>query len=134
MSLDPSLRAQAQASQDALDYLLAAVNGFYSERPYQHVLGEESRKSSFALLEIDKMRGPTGPVAADPVFIIGNWRSGTTLLSWLFDSHPRFAAVPENQLLMSLCGAAAINREPYRAQLLPLVWAYQSVQFLAEER
>jgi hypothetical protein len=134
MSLDAPLRAQAQASQEALDYLLGALNDFYAERPYQHMLGEDPRDGSFALLEIDKQRGPAPLDAADPVFIIGHWRSGTTLLSWLFDSHPRFAAVPENQLLMSLCGAAAIPREPFRAQLLPLVWAYQSVQFLAEER
>jgi len=133
-SMDESLRARAQASRAALDFLVGAVKDFYAERPYQHMLGEEARKSSFAFLEIDKKRTPRGPDAADPVFIIGHWRSGTTLLSWLLDSHPNFAAVPENQLLMSLCGAAAINREPYRAQLLPLVWAYQSVQFLAEER
>lgn len=133
-SVAAPLRAQADASREALDFLLGAVNDFFSERPYQHLLGDESRKSSFALMEIEKRRGPAGPGAADPVFIIGHWRSGTTLLSWLFDSHPRFAAVPENQLLMSLCGAAAVDREPYRARLVPLVWAYQSVQFLAEER
>lgn len=133
-SMDAALRSQAQASRKAVDFLMGAVRDFYAERPYQHMFSEESRKSSFAFQEIDKQRVPRGLDAADPVFIIGHWRSGTTLLSWLFDSHPRFAAVPENQLLVSLCGASAVNREPYRAQLLPLVWAYQSVQFLAEER
>ena len=36
-----------------------------------------------------------------PIFIIGYRRSGTTLLSWILDSHPRIAALPEN----CLCGS-----------------------------
>jgi len=133
-SPDARLRAQVQTSRKALDFLLGAVNDFYAERPYQRSSGEEARNGSFATLEIEKKRAPAPLDTADPVFIIGHWRSGTTLLSWLFNSHPRFAAVPENQLLMSLCGATAVSREPYRAQLLPLVWAYQSLQFLDEDR
>src|SRR5262245_34887178 len=81
MSMDASLRARAQASRDAVDFLVGAVKDFFAERPYQHMLGEEARKSSFAFLEIDKKRAPRGPDSFDPVFIIGHWRSGTTLLS-----------------------------------------------------
>jgi len=36
--------------------------------------------------------------SARPTFIIGNIRSGTTLLSWLLDSHPNIACGPETNL------------------------------------
>ena len=134
VSLSEELGSEVRESKDALDFLVAALRDAYAERPHRHLLPEESQGGRFALWEIDKGRRPSRVGRADPVFIIGHWRSGTTLLSWLLNSHPRFASVPENQLLMSLCGAAAVSREPYRAPLLPLVWAYQSVQFLGEER
>ncbi|HKQ62817.1 MAG TPA: sulfotransferase [Candidatus Polarisedimenticolaceae bacterium] len=132
--LGEPLQSEVQDSLEELNFLVGALRDTYGERPYRHLLGEDSPAQSFASLEIEKKPRPARADDPDPVFIIGHWRSGTTLLSWLFDSHPRFAAIPENQLLTSLCGAAAVSREPYRARLLPLVWAYQSVQFLGEER
>ncbi|RME84888.1 MAG: sulfotransferase [Caldilineae bacterium] len=50
-----------------------------------------------------------------PVFIIGVYRSGTTLLRYILDSHPHIACPPESDFLGGL--AALLEHEPYRLGL-----------------
>src|SRR5262245_18617868 len=55
---------------------------------------------------------PTGDVMADhgPIFIIGDVRSGTTLLRLVLDSHPHIAIGPESAFMRA---AAATRTIPY---------------------
>ena len=50
--------------------------------------------------------GPAGRPSADPVFVLCNGRSGSTLLRFLLDEHPELACPPETNL-PALCGQLA---------------------------
>lgn len=63
---------------------------------------------------------------ATPTFIIGSRRSGTTLLSWLLDSHPNLACGPETNI------CHAILESKVTEQHLMIAGAYEGVGRLQE--
>lgn len=46
--------------------------------------------------------GDAAPLEAPPVFLVGPYRSGTTLLRYVFDSHPAICCPPESDFIAPL--------------------------------
>ena len=74
------------------------------------------------------IRQPQLPPAfqTTPTFIIGSRRSGTTLLSWLLDSHPSIACGPETNICHALLESKATEKH------LMIAGAYEGVSRLQE--
>src|SRR5262252_7439465 len=59
------------------------------------------RRAEENLMETDHPRSPVAPgtgLVADPVFVLCNGRSGSTLLRFVLDAHPDLACPPETNL------------------------------------
>lgn len=117
-------RSRTTASLDTLEgFLEAAGSGSVAKADLESALeavnvirvalGHESRESlteqnagmtgyDYAMGEILRTPRTGSALTQDPIFIVGYRRSGTTLLSWLLDSHPEIASVPENTLCWSI--------------------------------
>lgn len=74
---------------------------FFSRAPAASLSIESARPSSTQDLEVenikDKLNGVVAP-AAGPVFVVGMWRSGTSLLYTLLNQHPNIALMYESDL------------------------------------
>ncbi len=64
---------------------------------------------------VKKVAGDSGQLPLKPGFIIGVYRSGTTLLRYILDSHPNIAVPPESNFLLGL--AETWRSEWYRKGL-----------------
>ena len=64
---------------------------------------------------VKKVAGGSGQLPLKPGFIIGVYRSGTTLLRYVLDSHPHIAVPPESNFLLGL--AETWRSEWYRKGL-----------------
>src|SRR5579863_7482778 len=75
-----------------------AGGGFYKERII--------RLLEAGVLEHDPNREQASAIEAGradwPVFIVGSYRSGTTLLRYIIDAHPRLACPPESKFIPGL--------------------------------
>jgi len=94
-------------------------------------------KQSLALEEIERTRTQKS-LAIKPIFIIGAWRSGTTLVSSLLDAHPAICAVPENELCRVMMsptpGSITDFITPATSGLIPIVHAFKTVEVMGESR
>jgi hypothetical protein len=75
--------------------------GFYKPRIHRLLQAE--------ILECDPIREDASPIELDrwmwPAFIVGSYRSGTTLLRYILDAHPSLACPPESKFIPGLQGA-----------------------------
>jgi hypothetical protein len=104
-TLEDCLNMPNRGTQDLSD-AMGAVS-YVRQSLWDAYAGNESflglSNSDLAAQEIFRQPTSERTLAADPIFIIGHRRSGTTLLAWLLNSHPVLCAVPENDLCTSLC-------------------------------
>ena len=95
------------------------------------------RKERLANVEIER-ESVLPSLTPRPTFLIGTWRSGTTLTSALIDTHPEFAAVPENELIPAILNprldALVGHLAPDPIRMSPVVWAHKTVEELGETR
>src|SRR6266487_3057314 len=57
---------------------------------------------------------PKLPISADPIFIIGSPRSGTTILAWSLAQHSQLWTSDESQILWDLFGDGRLNKNYQR--------------------
>lgn len=94
-------------------------------------------KQSVALEEIVRTQ-TTDSFASTPIFIIGAWRSGTTLVASLLDAHSTICAIPENELCRVMLSPAPTSItdfiSPPANGLIPIVHAYKTLEVMGETR
>lgn len=133
--LDALLRQYAR--QDVDEKIKGAVIAIRGIKGQAETFFDEIKKKEkrVALGEIHKPEGSADAFSARPTFILGNRRSGTTLLSWLLDSHPSITVVPENSLCYSFFRPRG-DKVPWGAgsDQAQLVIAQKSVERFGEER
>jgi hypothetical protein len=96
--------------------------------------GGEPEEVRLAMEEIARKPRRGMELSSRPAFILGYRRSGTTLLAWLLDSHPKLAAVPENALCRSLLGEEELRLPEVYERRLDLIYAYKSLDEMGETR
>ncbi len=94
------------------------------------------RKESVASEEIERVS--SNDLRFKPTFIIGTWRSGTSLTASILNAHPEICAVPENELcrIMLAPPASSISDfiAPRNAGPIPIVHAYKTIEVMGETR
>ena len=94
-------------------------------------------KQSVALEEIERKQTPYS-FESKPIFIIGAWRSGTTLVSSILDAHATICAIPENELCRVMLSPTPTSItdfiSPPANGLIPIVHAYKTLEVMGESR
>lgn len=128
-----AFRGEAEANLRTCRTIKQIVQSTFAETEKQAV-GQLAAEAALAMEEIERRPRPGMQLRCRPTFIIGYRRSGTTLLSWLLDSHPNVAAVPENTLCYLLLGEDEVERPEILERPIEIVRAYHNLEELGEMR
>jgi protein-tyrosine sulfotransferase len=98
-----------------------------SER--HHGAASPSPVSDFEIAEAEIFRKPTTDpfLITIPIFIVAHRRSGTTLLRWLLNAHPRLASVPENEMIKQILGGRSAKPHIFYS-------SFRSLEAFGEQR
>jgi len=127
------LRREVEMNLQVLHGMAGFVKSRFGETEEQ--ANGARAETALALEEIERRPREGMQLRSRPTFILGNRRSGTTLLAWLLDSHPHIAAVPENGLCYSLLiDDDPVERREVREHRIPLIHAQMTLEALGESR
>ncbi|HKV13286.1 MAG TPA: sulfotransferase [Thermoanaerobaculia bacterium] len=129
----PALRQEAQTNLRSCRTIRHVAQGTFEEAERQAV-GPVAAQTALAMEEIERRPRQDPQLRSRPAFIVGHARSGTTLLSWLLDSHANLAVVPENFLCHLLLDQDAPPEHEIYEQPIPIVRAGHSLESLGETR
>lgn len=95
---------------DSFDWLVRAKQGAKQQQPYDHAAAERLHRTASECLA----KPANGFESAEPIFIVGLPRTGTTLIDRIISSHPDVQAAGEisNWPLLVNCVAGRDNAEP----------------------
>ena len=128
-----AFRVEAEANLRTCRTIRQIAQNTLAEAERQ-VVGPVAAPAALAMQEIERRPRPNMQLRSRPAFILGHARSGTTLLSWLLDSHSNIAVVPENYLCHLLLDEDTTPRSEIYERPIPIVRVGHNLEGLGETR